>query len=206
MTGANMLRRLPARGRRALAVVALVAVPAVLALAGCGSLAEPKPSNSPAPIEVGVNTDATDHSLALRDAHIPDPGTKGYPAGTRIPMVVQVWNNTNKLINLTSVTGANGITVSLMGVTNVNASGSASAAPGSFTLPVPPDGNVALKKDSGRYLQINCLSADLKQGMSVSLTFTFDSGTKLMTTVPVIGAKTDNVPAQAGTLSGGTCR
>jgi copper(I)-binding protein len=176
---------MPTRTRRL--TLALVLVP-FLALAGAGlsGCGVPPPLNSPAPAvtgatPVGVNVDAPDHSVALRDLLLPDPGAAGYPAGGSAPLAVQVWNNTNKPISLTSATAAGSAPVILV------STGETPAPSGdtSFAVLIPPGANVTLSQQAGRFLLIRCVPSTLAAGTMVPMTFTFDNGVTLSADVPV---------------------
>jgi len=169
-------------------LLAFVLVP-LLALAGAGlsGCGVPPPLNPPGPAPtanptpVGVNVDAPDHSVAVRNLLLPEPPANGYPAGGSAPVAVEVWNNTPKPISLTAATVA-GTSPAILVSTGETPAATASTT---FEVIIPPDANVTLSQQAGRFLLIRCVPVTLAAGTAVPMTFTFNNGVTLSAQVPV---------------------
>jgi copper(I)-binding protein len=158
-------------GAAAIAAIAML-------LAGCvGTPAIDTPAVT-VPTFTGIAATSTDHSVAVRDLHIPDPGPAGYPAGAMVPLLVQVWNNTNAPVSLTSATITGGTPAALIDP-------KATAPAAVFDLPVPAGSSVALSQGSGLFLRIQCAKLALTAGTNVPMTFVFSNGATIAIDVPI---------------------
>ncbi|MFV2020592.1 hypothetical protein [Micromonospora sp. LOL_023] len=86
------------RGHRRVAVLLSgAAVTGALLLSGCaaGQIAETAVKSSSIG---GVNIDAPDGSVSIRNLSVPYPGIEGYPAGGSVPVEVGLYNNTSEPI------------------------------------------------------------------------------------------------------------
>lgn len=191
----------PARGTvrpvRAWATVrgGVVLAAMALSLASCsttgGSPAGDQPPPAPAPAFSGISVASADHSVAVRELFAPDPGPDGYPAGARVPLAVEVWNNTNATVSLTGAGVTGGAPASLI---DVKATASAPAT--SFSLPIGASAKIQLTQQSGQFLQVTCAARALTTGSAIPMTFTFSNGATIATTVP-IGHLADQSPTNA---------
>jgi copper(I)-binding protein len=179
-------------------------------LSACTASAPPPvaPSNQRM---TGISVAALDHSVSLRDLAVADPGTAGYRAGSSAPLIMQVWNDTNRAVGLTGVTAAGGGTVVFVDGP-VPSSPVASRPPDrtSYAIPVPPGGPVALRPDLGKFLLIRCLPTDVAAGVPVNLTFHFDNGATITADVPMAGAyppqpRVAPIPGASGRPAGTAC-
>ncbi len=86
-------------GTRRAALATGVATLAAIALAGCsaGQVAETALKN---PSVYGVNADATDGSVFIRNLAVAYPGTAGYPAGADAPLQVGLYNQTRQPVTV----------------------------------------------------------------------------------------------------------
>lgn len=171
----------PCRGAlaraRTLATVAATAVVVTLGLAACGT----PPPDLPAPAATvptftGISIEASDHSVAVRDLYVPDPGDAGYPAGGKAPLEMQLWNNTTAEIALTGAT---------LGKTPLELIGGSEASSTTINIAVPPGGTMPLTQATGRYLQVACLPADAPKGSVLPITLTFSNKATISVAVPV---------------------
>jgi hypothetical protein len=167
-------------------LTAVLAVLAALSLSACVK-DTPTPAPSPSPLRFyGVAADAPNHSVALRDLFVPAASPAGFPAGSTVPLSMKVWNNTPKPVTLTGVTNSAGL--SLVLVSGFGASpvpvGNVPTG-GGLSIPVPPDNMVMLTPETGRYLRIRCAPNAVVPGTPLALTFHFDNGIALNTSVPV---------------------
>jgi hypothetical protein len=164
-------------------------------LTGCGVPPPSGPPQSPAATDApGVNADAPDHSVAIRDLFLPDPGAAGYLAGGTAPVALQVWNNTNQDVSLTGAT-ASSVPAMLISPGQTPAPTGATG----FDLRIPAGGSVDLTQQAGRFLLIRCVPVTLASGTSVPMTFQFSNGTKISIDAPVgvVASIPATVPAVA---------
>lgn len=109
------------------AAVAALAAAMSAGLAGCGAgqisrTAETEPSI------VGVNVDAPDQSVLIRDAAVAFPGPEGYPAGARAPITMVIFNETPTAVRLLQAR-------SELGPVTIEPPGASPAAPGPTGTP-----------------------------------------------------------------------
>lgn len=156
-------------------IVTSVAVVAA-ALAGCS---QPAPQVDPPTVRLtGISVNSTDHSVAVRDLAIADNGPRGYPAGSKAPLTMKLWNNTDTSVALTGLTTKDGAPVELVSGTGPDAT---------FSIPIPPGTPVELLPGGKEYLRIACLPRDFLPGMTMAMTFTFDNGATVAADVPMAG-------------------
>lgn len=168
----------------------LTLVALALGLSACG--VEPGPAPDPAPTLpafTGISADANDHSVALRDLYVPDPGPAGYPAGGPAPLTLQVWNNTTAAISLI------GATLHDKPLVLVGAGETASAT---FDVMVPGGANIPLSPAAGRYLQVGCLPAAVPLGSSLPIVFSFNNKKTITVDVPVGAFGVNGTPVVTG--------
>ncbi|WP_326549850.1 hypothetical protein [Micromonospora sp. NBC_01813] len=191
------------RGHRRVAVLLSgAAVTGALLLSGCaaGQIAETAVKSSSIG---GVNIDAPDGSVSLRNLSVPYPGTEGYPAGGSAVIEVGLYNNTNEPIAIrvsaAAVTDTDQET--LVQVESVVLGGSDEAAATPSPEPDPsaspePDATEAPAADPGREaiielpangwalftpdspepLRVTGLAETLAAGYAVNLVFEFSDG------------------------------
>ncbi len=152
---------------------------ATLALASCAGAADPPAPVVTVPTFTGISAMSSDHSVAVRDLFIPDPGPAGYPAGTMLPLAVQVWNNTNAPVSLTAAAITGGAPATLV------EPGSTAAPVATFDLSIKAGSNIGLRQQSGAFLQIQCAKQALAAGIDVPMTFTFSNGATVTADVPI---------------------
>jgi copper(I)-binding protein len=208
------------RGRvRLVAGSALVA--ALLALSACGAGQQAQTAQQQSAIS-GVNGEAGDGRVALRNALIPFAGSQGFQQGGNAPMAVSIFNNGLNTVKLVDVSAQDASDVVLVGgaATNLapspsapppsptgsaspSATGSPSAAPSptntapsgqtSFSITIGSGGYAVLTQQDGTYLQLVGLKKSLAPGDTVQVVFTFDDGSSATMTLPV-GPATAAVP------------
>ena len=182
-------RRIAAR------LLPVAALALAIGLSGCGVAPgeTPTPDEPAAPAFTGISVDANDHSVALRDLYVPDPGGTGYQAGSTAPLTMQLWNNTTGDISLVSAT-LNDQPLVLVGGNE--------ATSATFAVVVPGGANIPLNEAAGRYLRIGCLPVDAPVGSSLPLVFTFSNEKTISVNVPVGAFDVDGTPAATGAPSG----
>ncbi|MFC7482147.1 hypothetical protein ACFQX7_21920 [Luedemannella flava] len=155
-----------------------------------------------------------DTTVALRDLVVAYDGIEGYAAGANAPLVVRLFNQTGQAISLTGVTtpgvdatgnpAVKAASVLLVDPKKATPTGgaseeAASASPGataspaaekpagesSFQVTIPAAGYALLVPGEGPYLLLNKLSAELVNGGSIPVTFTFSDGGTVTVQVPV---------------------
>jgi copper(I)-binding protein len=177
---------------------------ALVALAGLSACVPP--STDPGPgstyqIE-GMSAMSADKSVAVRDVYVADPGPDGYQPGSSAPLVLQVWNNTDKPVSLVSASVSGSVPVLLVGQGAVDPASTAPPSTATFDVIVGPAGSIPLSQAAGRWLQIGCVSTNLKSGTAVEVTFTFSNGATITANVPV-GPQVPAAPAEPVALTGG---
>jgi hypothetical protein len=160
------------------AVVGALAV--VLGLTACVGTAEQAPPPPQPPSFTGITATSADHSVALRDLFIPDPGPAGYPAGALIPVDVQVWNNTNAVLSLIEASVTGGGTAAL-----IDPHSTATAPATNYALPIGAGTSIPLTRQSGQFLQVRCAARALTAGTDVPMTFVFSNGASITADVPI---------------------
>jgi len=175
--------------RRSALVLGGIAV--ILGLAACVPVSEPPRPPEPTFDFAGMSVTSSDHSVALRNLYLADPGPDGYQVGSAAPLFVQVWNNTTEPISLVAATARSDVPVLLVGAAD---GGDTPPAEATFDVLVGPGTSVPLSPEVGRYLQIGCVSAPLASGDLVEMTFTFSNDAVITTTVPVGGELTGDSP------------
>jgi len=181
------------------------AVIGVAALAGLSACIPPStPTTSPPPTVqlVGISALSDDKSVGLRDLYVADPGPDGYQPGSPAPLAMQVWNNTNAPVSLVSAAASGSVPVVLVGQGSVDPASTVPPTSATFDVVVGPSGNIPLSREAGRYLQIGCVSTNVKPGAAVEVTFTFSNGATITTNVPV-GPQLPAAPAEPVVLTGG---
>jgi hypothetical protein len=185
--------RSPATRRVALAAGAATA--AVIALSGCsaGQVAETAILQSPVS---GLNTQSPDGALVIRNLQVAYDGPTGYPANGTAPLQVSLFNQTQQPMTVTITSaprsGAGPMVVSatqvgvgaLAASAGASPSADASASPGSSTpalqsakFTIPALGSQIFDTEGGAAtLQAQGLSAALKPGYSLALTFQVENG------------------------------
>ena len=186
--------------RRAVIVVAGVAV--LAGLSACIPPSTPTPVAPPTVQLVGISALSDDKSVGLRDLYVADPGPDGYQPGSPAPLAMQVWNNTNAPVSLVSAAASGAVPVVLVGQGSVDPASTVPPTTATFDVVVGPSGNIPLSQAAGRYLQIGCVSTNLKSGTAVEVTFTFSNGATITTNVPV-GPQLPAAPAEPVALTGG---
>jgi copper(I)-binding protein len=174
-------------------VLPIVAVLAAALIAGCGSdPAKPDPGptapTGPPLILTGITANSADHSVGLQNLFIEKPNGAAYPAGSAAKLSFDAWNNTDKPVAMTSVSGTGKTTV-------VFVDGPAAPA-ATFSVPLPPSGFIPLQPKIGRYVEVRCLPKALAPGATVKLTFHFDNGATVVADVPV-DASASGAPSTA---------
>jgi hypothetical protein len=201
---------------RLIAGSALVAALLALSACGAGQLAQTAKQQSAI---AGVNGEAGDGRVALRNALIPFDGSQGFQQGGNAPISVSIFNNGLNTVKLVDVSAADtAADVVLVGgaATNLAPSPSApppsppssptaspSAAPSptapapsgqtSFSITIESGGYAVLTQQDGTYLQLVGLKKSLAPGDTVTVVFTFDDGSSATLTLPV-GPATAAVP------------
>jgi len=205
---------------RLVAGSALVAALLALSACGAGQLAQTAQQQSAI---AGVNGEAGDGRVALRNALIPFDGSQGFQQGGNAPMAISIFNNGLNTVKLVDVSAADtAADVVLVGgaATNLapspsapppspaatgspSATGSPTAAPSptaatppgqtSFSITIESGGYAVLTQQNGTYLQLVGLKKALAPGDTVPVIFTFDDGSTANLTLPV-GPATAAVP------------
>jgi hypothetical protein len=162
--------------RRASLTAMLVAT---MGLAACGGTSGPAGLTTTVPSFTGISATSTDHSVAVRDLYIPDPGPVGYPAGAVLPLLVQVWNNTDSRLSLTGATITGGAPAALIDP-------SSTAAPATtFDVSIKAGSSIGLSQQSGTFLHVQCAKQALGAGTDVPMTFAFSNGATITADVPI---------------------
>ena len=172
----------------------------LVGLSACIPSSEPTPPGSTYQV-VGTSVMSDDKSVALRDLYVADPGPDGYQPGSAAPLTMQVWNNTNVPVSLTGASASGSVPVVLVGQGPAEAGSSVPPTSVTFDVTVAPSGSIPLSQATGRWLQIGCVSTNLKAGTAVEVTFTFSNGATITTNVPV-GPQLPAVPAEPVALTG----
>ena len=173
----------------------------LLGLAACSASPAPDPVTG-GPAFTGVSVTSMDHSVAVRDLFIADPGPAGYPAGASVALTMQVWNNTNTPVSLTGATITGGQPASL-----IDAASTATAPAKTFDLPIGASASIGLNQQAGHFLQVQCAARALVPGTNLPMTFTFSNGASIAADVP-IGRFPDSsagAGASAGAAAGAAC-
>lgn len=169
--------------RRVAALAAAAAV--VLGLSACvDESPSPPPGTGDQYANVGMSATSADHSVAVRDAYLLDPGPDGYQPGSSAALELRLWNNTTENISLVSAVAADGVPVELVGGSG-EGTGTAWPTSAAFDVVIPGGGNIPLGQGYGRYLQLTCVSAELPTGAFVAVTFEFSNGATVSANVPV---------------------
>lgn len=191
------------RGHRRVAVLLSgAAVTGALLLSGCaaGQIAETAVKSSSIG---GVNIDAPDGSVSVRNLSVPYPGIEGYPAGGSAPVEVGLYNNTNEPIAIrvsaAAVTDTDRETLVqaesvVLGGSDETAATpspepdpSASPEPGATEAPaadpgreaiieLPANGWALFTTDGAEPLRVTGLAETLAAGYAVNLVFEFSDG------------------------------
>jgi copper(I)-binding protein len=183
--------------------VTVVAAFVMLAgLSACVPPSTPDPGPGSTYQVQGTSVMSADKSVALRDLFVADPGPDGYQPGSSAPLVMQVWNNTDKPVSLVSASASGSVPVVLVGQGPADPASTAPPSSATFDVIVGPSSNTPLSQSTGRWLQIGCLSTNLKSGSTVEVSFTFSNGATITTNVPV-GPQLPAAPAEPVALTGG---
>ena len=172
-------------------------------LSACVPASTPDPGTGSTYQIQGTSVMSDDKSVALRDLYVADPGPDGYQPGSAAPLVMQVWNNTDGPVSLVSASASGSVPVLLVGQGSVDPGSTAPPSSATFDVIVGPAGNIPLSQAAGRWLQIGCVSSNLKPGSAVEVTFTFSNGATITTNVPV-GPQLPAAPADPVALNA-TC-
>ena len=172
-------------------------------LSACVPASTPDPGTGSTYQIQGTSVMSDDKSVALRDLYVADPGPDGYQPGSAAPLVMQVWNNTDGPVSLVSASASGSVPVLLVGQGPVDPASTAPPSSATFDVIVGPAGNIPLSQAAGRWLQIGCVSSNLKPGSAVEVTFTFSNGATITTNVPV-GPQLPAAPADPVALNA-TC-
>jgi hypothetical protein len=146
-----------------------------IAVAACTAPVLDPPNTNAPPAFPGINADAPDHSVALRNLFVINPGPNGYPAGGGAPLAMQVWNNTGGAVSLTGATIKGGTAAVLV---------AGSQTKTTYDIPISAGNKVLLNQQAGQFLQVNC-KGTLMAGMVVPMTFTFSNKAAISVDVPV---------------------
>lgn len=185
-------------GTRRAALVAGVATVGVIALAGCsaGQVAETAILNTPI---AGVNANAADGSVFVRNAQVEYNGLAGYKQGENAPLELSLFNQTEKAVTVsitsTALEQPQVVSASKVGFVSapapaaepsVDPSASVPASAEPTTAPTPtvteaqitiePLGSALFRPADAKKLQVIGLSDDLKPGEKVNLVFHFSNG------------------------------
>jgi hypothetical protein len=183
------------------AVTVAAALVVLAGLSACVPPSTPDPGPGSTYQVEGTSVMSDDRSVALRDLYVADPGPDGYQPGSSAPLVMQVWNNTDKPVSLVSASASGSVPVLLVGQGSVDPASTAPPSSATFDVVVGPAGNIPLSQAAGRWLQIGCVSTNLKSGTAVQVTFTFSNGASITTNVPV-GPQLLAAPAEPIALTG----
>lgn len=182
-------------------VTVAAALVVLVGLSACVPPSTPDPGPGSTYQVEGTSVMSDDKSVALRDLYVADPGPDGYQPGSSAPLVMQVWNNTDKPVSLVSASASGSVPVLLVGQGSVDPASTAPPSSATFDVVVGPAGNIPLSQAAGRWLQIGCVSTNLKSGTAVQVTFTFSNGATITTNVPV-GTQLPAAPAEPVSLTG----
>jgi hypothetical protein len=187
------------RGYRRVAVLfSGAAVTGALLLSGCaaGQIAETAVKSTSIN---GVNIDAPDGSVSIRNLSVPYPGTDGYPAGSSALIEVGLYNNTNEpiavRISAAAVSDSDNETVLEAAAVVIGGSDEAEPSPSPEGSPspeateeeqadtgreaiieLPANGWALFTADSAEPLRVTGLADALTAGRSVNLVFEFSDG------------------------------
>jgi len=187
-----------ARGAAVAALAALMSA----GLAGCGAGQISRTAETEASI-VGVNVDAPDQSILIRDAAVTFPGPEGYPAGARAPITMVIFNETPSAVRLLQARSELGqVSIELPGVAPVtpeptgtptaSPSPGATASPAAAQSPSPTaaaPGASGLTIPASGYAQVTVVVERLSQAVGptddVPLELVFDTVTVGPFDVPI---------------------
>lgn len=144
------------------AAAAVVAGLMGLALAGCGA-GQDAPTSLELPSVPGVNVQAEDGSVGVRNAHVIFDA-EGYPAGGEAPVRLWLVNNTYQPVRLQQATSAEAGTVSLAG-----------------EVEIPPTGTLeATLQVGGLNRQVGTTDENAEAAAPLPLTLRFGNGAEIM--------------------------
>jgi hypothetical protein len=149
--------------------------------------------------------DAAAGPIVLRDLLIPFQ-EQGYPPGSDVPLVVRMFSNSDQPVALSQVVPgpASATPVQAQRIA-LRPYATASAAGGTppTSMVVPPMGQLQLVPGSGPHLVAEHITAALRCGLSVAISFTFSTGDSVVVNVPmapptypVTGQQTPSVSPQ----------
>jgi copper(I)-binding protein len=189
------------RSVRIAAACALLGGSAALSACGAGLITQ---TAQQVPAIAGANATSPDGKIALRDVFVPYNSTAGYAAGAAAPVVVRIFNDREQAVRLVRVTAEGAARVLLAGGASAGEAPTESATPDAtaraatptpgaaqpagqdnFTIDVAASSYALLVPGQGQYLWLVGLTQPLTPGQSISLTFTFDDGTRIDIDAPV---------------------